>query len=83
MKTLDALTVKRHGVEILIEAVARSFLHNQVRIITGTLKLVGEGNGRRPMSPLRLPLETAPAPARPLPHMGSVSSPSATDLISA
>jgi tRNA pseudouridine38-40 synthase len=43
VKTLDALAVKRHGVEILIEAMARSFLHNQVRIITGTLKLVGEG----------------------------------------
>jgi tRNA pseudouridine38-40 synthase len=35
--------VHRHGGEIRIEAVARSFLHNQVRIITGTLKLVGEG----------------------------------------
>jgi tRNA pseudouridine38-40 synthase len=43
VKTLGALTVRRHAAEIRIEAVARSFLHNQVRIITGTLKLVGEG----------------------------------------
>jgi tRNA pseudouridine38-40 synthase len=43
MKTLDALTVGRKGGEIRIEARARSFLHNQVRIIAGTLKLVGEG----------------------------------------
>ncbi len=31
------------GEEIVIEAHARSFLHNQVRIIAGTLKRVGEG----------------------------------------
>ena len=43
MKTLDVLTVRREGGEIRIEARARSFLHNQVRIIAGTLKLVGEG----------------------------------------
>jgi tRNA pseudouridine38-40 synthase len=43
MKTLDALDVRREGREIRIEARARSFLHNQVRIIAGTLKLVGEG----------------------------------------
>ena len=33
----------RRGEEIRLEVAARSFLHNQVRIITGTLKLVGEG----------------------------------------
>ena len=43
VKTLDSLTVRRDGAEIRIEARARSFLHNQVRIIAGTLKLVGEG----------------------------------------
>ena len=43
MKTLDAISVKRHGDGISIAVSARSFLHNQVRIITGTLKLVGEG----------------------------------------
>jgi tRNA pseudouridine38-40 synthase len=43
VKTLDALDVHREGHEIRIEARARSFLHNQLRIIAGTLKLVGEG----------------------------------------
>jgi tRNA pseudouridine38-40 synthase len=42
VKTLDALEVVRVGEEIRITARARSFLHNQVRIIAGTLKLVGE-----------------------------------------
>jgi tRNA pseudouridine38-40 synthase len=43
VKTLDHFTVSRYGEEIEIEAVARSFLHNQVRSMVGTLKLVGEG----------------------------------------
>lgn len=43
VKTLDQLSVSRAGDEIHVTAQARSFLHNQVRIITGTLKLVGEG----------------------------------------
>jgi tRNA pseudouridine38-40 synthase len=43
VKTLDRLDVIRHGEEIWIEAAARSFLHNQIRILTGTLKLVGDG----------------------------------------
>lgn len=43
VRTLDALSVGRDGAEIVIEARARSFLHNQVRIIAGTLKQVGEG----------------------------------------
>ena len=43
VKTLDALTVGRSGDEIRIEAAARSFLHNQVRSMVGSLKLVGEG----------------------------------------
>jgi len=42
-KTLDRLTVAREGEEIRIEASARSFLHNQVRSMVGSLKLVGEG----------------------------------------
>lgn len=42
-KTLDALVVSRYGEEIEIVARARSFLHNQVRSIVGSLKLVGEG----------------------------------------
>jgi tRNA pseudouridine38-40 synthase len=43
IKTLDALEVRRVGEEIHIEARARSFLHNQVRSMVGSLKLVGEG----------------------------------------
>jgi tRNA pseudouridine38-40 synthase len=42
-KTLDTLTASRHGEIIRIEASARSFLHNQVRSMVGSLKLVGEG----------------------------------------
>jgi tRNA pseudouridine38-40 synthase len=43
VKTLDRLAVTAAGDEILIEASARSFLHNQVRSMAGSLKLVGEG----------------------------------------
>lgn len=42
-RTLDRLAVVRLGDEIVIEASARSFLHNQVRSMVGSLKLVGEG----------------------------------------
>ena len=43
VKTLDVLDVSRMADEIHITASARSFLHNQIRILTGTLRLVGEG----------------------------------------
>jgi len=43
LKTLDRLSVTAAGDEIVIEASARSFLHNQVRSMVGSLKLVGEG----------------------------------------
>jgi tRNA pseudouridine38-40 synthase len=43
VKTLDRLDVSRHGEAVVIRASARSFLHHQVRSITGSLKLVGEG----------------------------------------
>ena len=43
VRTLDVLNVSRVGDEIHITAEARSFLHNQIRILAGTLKLVGEG----------------------------------------
>jgi tRNA pseudouridine38-40 synthase len=43
MKTIELLTVQRNGEEIDIEVGARSFLHNQVRILVGTLQLVGRG----------------------------------------
>jgi tRNA pseudouridine38-40 synthase len=42
-KTLDRLEVSRHGEVLRIETSARSFLHNQVRSMVGSLKLVGEG----------------------------------------
>jgi len=42
-KKLDRLDVTRDGEAIVIEASARSFLHNQVRSMVGSLKLVGEG----------------------------------------
>ncbi len=44
VKTLDTLAVQRVSPEeIQIHAVARSFLHHQVRILTGTLRAVGQG----------------------------------------
>jgi len=43
LRTLDRLDVTKCGEEIHIEASARSFLHNQVRSMVGSLKLVGEG----------------------------------------
>lgn len=46
-KTLDRLDVDTDGGEIRITAGARSFLHNQVRILVGTLKQVGEGRWTR------------------------------------
>jgi tRNA pseudouridine38-40 synthase len=42
-KTLDRLDVSRVGEEVHITAVARSFLHNQVRSMVGSLALVGDG----------------------------------------
>ena len=43
MKTLDQLDVVRDGDEVRILASARSFLHNQVRSMVGSLVHVGEG----------------------------------------
>ncbi len=43
MKTLDRLDVVREGDLIEVHASARSFLHNQVRSMVGSLKRVGEG----------------------------------------
>jgi tRNA pseudouridine38-40 synthase len=43
VKTLDRLAVTQTGDEVRIEASARSFLHNQVRSMVGSLKPVGEG----------------------------------------
>ena len=43
VRTLDRLDVVKRDDELAVEATARSFLHNQVRSIVGSLKLVGEG----------------------------------------
>ncbi len=43
VKTLESLNVARIGTEIHVTAKARSFLHNQVRSMVGSLKLVGDG----------------------------------------
>jgi tRNA pseudouridine38-40 synthase len=43
VKTLDRLDVERLGDELRVAAVARSFLHHQVRSMVGSLALVGEG----------------------------------------
>ncbi|MGF1626291.1 MAG: tRNA pseudouridine(38-40) synthase TruA [Alphaproteobacteria bacterium] len=43
VKTLDHLEVVRAGEEVHVDAVARSFLHHQVRNIVGTLVQVGLG----------------------------------------
>lgn len=43
LKTLTHLAITRHGDEVWLEVSARSFLHNQVRIITGTLCQIGLG----------------------------------------
>ncbi|MBZ9807063.1 MULTISPECIES: tRNA pseudouridine(38-40) synthase TruA [unclassified Mesorhizobium] len=43
VRTLDRLDVSRSGDMIEVRASARSFLHNQVRSMVGSLKRVGEG----------------------------------------
>lgn len=55
VKTLDKLTVSRAGDELHIEATARSFLHNQVRSMVGSLKLIGEG--RWPVNAMKKALD--------------------------
>lgn len=47
MKTLDTLRVWRTGERVIVETAARSFLHNQVRNMVGTLVEVGAG--RKPI----------------------------------
>ena len=56
MKTLENLAVEQvDAQEMLVTAVSRSFLHNQVRSIVGSLKLVGEGKWQP--SDMRMALE--------------------------
>jgi len=47
VKTLDRISVSRHGDEIVLATTARSFLHHQVRSIVGSL--VEVGRGRQPV----------------------------------
>ena len=46
VKTVDFVSVSRRADDIEIEINARSFLHNQVRSMAGSLKLVGETKWR-------------------------------------
>lgn len=43
MKTLDVASVRREGEEVVLEFASRSFLHRQVRSMTGSLVEVGTG----------------------------------------
>jgi tRNA pseudouridine38-40 synthase len=43
VKTLDRLDVTRDGDEVCVTTTARSFLHNQVRSMVGSLAYVGDG----------------------------------------
>jgi tRNA pseudouridine38-40 synthase len=47
VKTLDVFKAEAAGDEIHITASARSFMHNQVRSMVGSLKLVGDGKWTR------------------------------------
>jgi len=42
-KTLEDFSVRREGEFVIAECSSRSFLHNQVRSMVGSLRLVGEG----------------------------------------
>ena len=55
VKTLDRLQFWRTGERVIVETAARSFLHNQVRIMVGTLVEVGAG--RNPVDWVREVLE--------------------------
>lgn len=43
LRTLDRLDVSREGEVVVLRVSALSFLHHQVRSLTGSLKLVGQG----------------------------------------
>ncbi|MEO1135049.1 MAG: tRNA pseudouridine(38-40) synthase TruA [Pseudomonadota bacterium] len=46
VKTLETISVSRIGEDVVIRCAARSFLHHQVRSITGSLTEVGKGKWR-------------------------------------
>lgn len=56
-KTLDRLDVSREGRDVIVRASARSFLHNQVRSLVGTLKMAGDGKWS--VKDVRIALEAA------------------------
>ena len=64
LRTLDRLDVTRVGDIIEVRASARSFLHNQVRSMVGSLKRVGEGAWTPPTSRRRSRRRTAPPAGR-------------------
>ena len=64
VKTLDRLDVARDGDEVNVHASARSFLHNQVRSMVGSLVMVGEGKWSADDLARRSPRATAPPAAR-------------------
>jgi tRNA pseudouridine38-40 synthase len=77
MKTLDLAAVRREGDQVLLEFASRSFLHRQVRSMTGSLAQVGVG--RWSAADLRAALEArdrkacgpvAPADGLYLTHVG-------------
>ena len=43
VKSLDSITINKEGEKIYFFFSAKSYLHNQIRSIVGSLKLVGEG----------------------------------------
>ena len=43
LRTLDQLSIEQDGDHILFHVQSKAFLHNQVRIMVGSLKRVGEG----------------------------------------
>jgi tRNA pseudouridine38-40 synthase len=57
VKTLDIADVRREGDEVILEFVARSFLHRQVRSMTGSIAEVGLG--RWTAADLKAALEAA------------------------
>lgn len=67
IKTLDRLDITRRGDELLVETDARSFLHHQVRIMVGTLVMVGKGawNAEKVMAALHAKNRAAAGPTAP------------------
>lgn len=56
IRTLEQLDVFRSGPEVIVETSARSFLHNQVRSMVGTLAKIGRGDW--PVSAMRAALDS-------------------------